>query len=101
MKTLKNKNTVITILMFIAFCLVLMGITGCEVIDEQPYENDNNKAEEAKPLTKQICDWWGYNSSSIIEGQAQQGYVFTGVTKGFWCDTLLNFQLKENKDEKN
>ena len=99
MKNLKNKNVIITILMIVAFCLILMGITGCEVIDEQPKGND--KTEETRPLTKQICDWWGYSSSSIIKEQAEQGYVFTGVTKGFFCNTLLNFQLKEAKDENN
>ncbi len=34
MKILKNKNVIITILMIVAFCLILMGITGCSNNDK-------------------------------------------------------------------
>lgn len=72
--------------------------TGCDIYVEenQPiHEVVVTSTEEIKPLTKQVCDILGFMSSEIIEEQAQQGYTFTGRTRGFWCENLLNFQLKE------
>lgn len=91
MKILKDKRIItgIAIVLFILFGLLM---TGCEVIDGQPSEVTKN--EEEKPLTKQVCDYFGYSSASIIREQAEQGYVFTGKTRGFFCNNLLNFQLK-------
>lgn len=78
----------------------LLILTGCEVVEvEESQVETNNQVEEQKPLTKQICDWLGISSSTIIEEQAQQGYTFTGRTTGFICENLLNFQLKEVENE--
>lgn len=54
------------------------------------YESSNEK-----PLTKQICSYGGFSSEAIIEEQAEEGYIFTGTTKTFACDNMLNFQLIE------
>ena len=81
------------ILIILAIILIL---TGCNVNEETPTQTIvATPVEEVKPLTKQVCDFLGFMSSEIIEEQAQQGYTFTGRTRGFWCENLLNFQLKE------
>lgn len=82
----------------ILLIVTLLLLTGCEVVEiEENTVEANSQVEMQKPLTKQVCDWLGINSSSIIEEQAQQGYTFTGRTTGIWCENLLNFQLKEDK----
>lgn len=81
------------ILIILAIILIL---TGCSIYEETPTQvTIETPVEEVKPLTKQVCDILGFMSSEIIEEQAHQGYVFTGRTRGFWCENLLNFQLKE------
>lgn len=67
-------------------------LTGCVTVSEE----SNNTTEEEKPLTKQVCDWFGWNSGSIIEEQAEQGYIYTGRSRSFLCEDMLNFQLKED-----
>lgn len=47
MKNLKNKNVIITILMIVAFCLILMGITGCSSAETVSY-NLSREADEFK-----------------------------------------------------
>lgn len=91
---LGNKNAIIILSIFIAF--MILCLTGCEVVEEIQ-TGEIEQLEEQKKLTKQVCDWTGWDSSSIIEEQAQQGYTFTGRTRGFMCENLLNFQLKEDK----
>ena len=81
------------ILIILAMILIL---TGCSIYEETPTQvTIETPVEEVKPLTKQVCDILGFMSSEIIEEQAQQGYMFTGRTRGLFCENMLNFQLKE------
>ena len=47
MKNLKNKNVIITILMIIALCLILMGMTGCSSAETVSH-NLSREADEFK-----------------------------------------------------
>lgn len=90
---MKNKILILGIMLF--------GLTGCvEPMYEPEQLNTNEVVEEVveKPLTKQVCDWTGWDSANIIKEQAEQGYVYTGRSNSFWCgDDMLNFQLKESE----
>ena len=84
------------LIMVLTLTLILTGCTTTEVDVEGSIEV-KTPTEEVKPLTKQVCDWFGWDSASIIEEQAQQGYVYTGRSDSFWCKNALNFQLKEGE----
>ena len=78
---------------------IILISTGCSIYEETPTQTIvATPVEEVKPLTKQVCDILGFMSSEIIEEQAQQGYVFTGRTRGLFCENMLNFQLKEGNE---
>lgn len=76
---------------------IIILLTGCMEVSGE-YEPSTYHYNTTKLLTKQICDWSGWDSERIIREQAQQGYTFTGKTSGFVCDNLLNFQLNESKN---
>lgn len=82
----KEKDVVITIMIsaMVIFIVILL-FTCCR---------DATLSGE-KPLTKQICSYGGFSSEAIIEEEAEEGYIFTGTTKTFACDNMLNFQLIE------
>ena len=80
----------------ISILAIILISTGCSIYEETPTQTIvATPVEEVKPLTKQVCDILGFMSSEIIEEQAQQGYTFTGRTRGLFCENMLNFQLKE------
>lgn len=89
----KIKYLVITGVMALCLC----GCVEINEVEENVQTEIPTEIQEEKPLTKQVCDFFGINSGEIIEEQAQQGYVFTGRTRGFWCEDVLNFKLEDSE----
>lgn len=80
----------------ILLIIPVLLLTGCvEIVENETTQtNPDVVVEETKPLTKQVCDWTGWDSAAIIQEQAEQGYIYTGRSNSFWCgDDMLNFQL--------
>jgi len=75
---------------------VVFALAGCA----HPNPTNSGSNHQPLPKTKTVCDLFGNGivAESIISEQLDQGYEFTGSTKGMICENVLHFRLIEKED---